>query len=411
MWRCIRRWRDWAMNEIVTPHRITSQPRSMYCSSEKAGLVLQNQPIPWGAEAVLVEALLKLPNAARKKGDFSLRLPGQDPIPAESIRKDDATDRHRLFFRFPPPAASVTGELLWRTHSLGKIDLAVLGPEEFIQDLRIHLATLFVSVGGKSVAAQAFVASQCKGLAATAVVKSSTGLAPLLDLDLKVAFRWDRDGVVDEVRVPLVVSQLAGREALVSVTPTNWPKRSGDWSIAWIVGEQTLAQQRVKALSPKVFTDSLRIVDTRFVIEGEKSGLRIVRHLPPLGELRRAGPCFLVSSREAGVAGVVHFEVNAQVPDAVQTPAVLEQTVLVTDGPTLVSPGMLDVADLAQIAGFELRHQNRILGCLPLCPVPHATITGEGGFKPPSDFLWNPTAEEELLEKLTKLMDVDRGRG
>ncbi|MCE9529700.1 MAG: hypothetical protein K8T89_00950, partial [Planctomycetes bacterium] len=82
----------------MTPHRMTSQPRALYCSSEKAGLVLENQPIPWGAESVLVQALLRLPPSARKKADFTLRLPGQAPVAAESIRKEN-DDRFRIFFR------------------------------------------------------------------------------------------------------------------------------------------------------------------------------------------------------------------------------------------------------------------------------------------------------------------------
>src|SRR6188768_3431435 len=110
MWHWIKHWRDWAMNEIVTPHRMASQPKSLYFSCEKAGLILQNQPIPWGAEAVIVEALLRRTTTARKKTDYTLRLPGYDPIPAESIRSDDSSDRFRVFFRFPPPEASTVGE-------------------------------------------------------------------------------------------------------------------------------------------------------------------------------------------------------------------------------------------------------------------------------------------------------------
>lgn len=72
MWHWIKHLRDWAMNDIVTPHRIVSQPQAIYFSCEKSGMVLHNQPIPWNAEAVLVEAILRLPAAARRKADFSL---------------------------------------------------------------------------------------------------------------------------------------------------------------------------------------------------------------------------------------------------------------------------------------------------------------------------------------------------
>ncbi len=408
MWHWIKHWRDWAMNEIVTPHRIASQPQSLYFSCEKAGLILQNQPIPWGAESVLVEALLRLPPTARKKADFSLRLPGYDAIPAESIRKDDVSDKHRLFFRFNPPAASTTGEVFWRHHPLGKIELPVLTPDEFAGELRIHLPTVFVDVGGQNVAATSFVANQCKGVTASAIIRSPTGLAPLLDLGLKVVFRWERSGRADEVSIPVVASQLNGKEALVAAAPPKMPRRPGEWTISWMVGERLLNCQRVRALSAKAFVDSLRIVDTRFVIESEKSQLRLVRQLPPLNEIHKAGPCFLVSSKEAGMAGLANLQITAQVTGGLQAPPVMEHSVLLTDGPTLISPVLLDVAELVHVTAFELRHKKRALGSLPLSPVPLATLTGEGGFKPPSDFLWSNVAEEELLDRLAKLMDVDR---
>src|SRR5215475_159932 len=112
MWHWIRRSRDWVMNEFVTPHRLASQPQALYYSCEKGGLVLQNQPIPWGAESVLVEALLRMSSpVSRRKADYTLRIPGAATVAAETLRKDEATDKYRLFFRFHPPFASTTGEL------------------------------------------------------------------------------------------------------------------------------------------------------------------------------------------------------------------------------------------------------------------------------------------------------------
>jgi hypothetical protein len=398
------------MNDLVTPHRLASQPQALYYSCEKGGLVLQNQPIPWGAESVLVEALLRLPPSARRKADYTLRVAGAAAVTAETLRKDEATDKYRLFFRFHPPLVSSVGELFWRHHSLGKIDLPVLSADEFLGDLRVHLPTIFVHIGGKNVAAQTFVASQCKGITATAIVRSSTGLAPLMDLGLRVVFRWERSGWSDEVPVQLVAAQLAGKEAMVSVSPPKLPRKAGEWSISWLAGEKMLATQRVRTVSPKTFLDSLRLVDARFVTRSEKTGLQVCRQLPPMNGIEKAGPCFLVASREAGMAGVVHLRITAESMNSSAPPSA-EQTVLVTDGPTLVTPPLLDSSELAHLATFELRHKKRLIGCLPLSPVPSAQLTGEGGFKAPSDFLWNNVAEEELLERLTRLMDVDRGKG
>ena len=62
------------------------------------------------------------------------------------------------------------------------------------------------------------------------------------------------------------------------------------------------------------------------------------------------------------------------------------------------------MADLDQVTGFELRHQNRILGSMSISPIPSAHFTSEGGFSAPANFNWSPLAEDELAHRLGKLM-------
>ena len=64
MWPWIKLWRDWAMHDLWPLYRIGPQPQALHFSYEKAGLIVHDQPIPWNAEAVLVEATLRLPPAA-----------------------------------------------------------------------------------------------------------------------------------------------------------------------------------------------------------------------------------------------------------------------------------------------------------------------------------------------------------
>jgi hypothetical protein len=77
--------------------------------------------------------------------------------------------------------------------------------------------------------------------------------------------------------------------------------------------------------------------------------------------------------------------------------------VLITDAPTAFAPALYSTADLSRAGGFELRLYKRVLGTISLSPVPPATITSEGGFKPPPNFTWTVTAEEELLDRLGRL--------
>ena len=404
MWPWIKRWRDWLMNDLLPLYRIGAQPQALHYSYEKAGLVVNDQPVPWNAEAVLVEATLRLPPSARRKSDFQLRLPFHDPFPAEDLRRLEGDDRYRVLFRLAPPGVTVSAEVLFRDHVLGQLTLPFLSRDDFLQALRVQMPTLFVRLGEESIACQTFISNQCRGLLASGMLTSPTSLVPLLDLDLQVEFRCERTGLVCQIPVALCSSQLAGRQALVTVAPRRYPRRQGTWTATWLLGGKPLATQRVRGISLAKFRRSLRISDTRFVVQND-GPVRLTRQTPALDRGGRVGPCFLVSSGEPGMAGVCRLQVKAQVPDAVQAPLLLEQEVLITDGPTMVAPGTLNASDLEQVTGFELSLKGRTLGVLSLHPAPTATFTSEGGFKAPQEFLWSAAAEEEMTERLNRLLE------
>ncbi len=409
MWPWIRRWRDWLMREPWPLSRGAAVPRALYFSWERAGLLVSGQPIAWCAEAVLVEALVRLPAAGnRHKGDFCLRLPAREPVPAEQLRRVEGEEHYRIHFRLPPLPATTTAELLFRERVLVQMTLPVLSREEFVGQLRLEMPTLLVRLGSESVACQTFVASQCRGLLASAVLSSPTSLAPLIDLDLEVEFRCERAGLAYRVPVRLSMSQLQGKSALITVAPPRQPRRLGAWTATWSVGQHVLARQRVRGISQKAFQRSLRISDTRFVVQSRSGPFRLVRQPPAQDGQTRVGPCFLVASGEPGMAGVCRPQVVALVAGAVQPPLLLDQEVLITDGPAMVAPGTLDAGDLGQVSGFELRIGTQVLGMLPMCPVPAATFTGEGGFHAPPDYTWTAAAEEEMNDRLNRLLE---GRG
>jgi hypothetical protein len=52
--------------------------------------------------------------------------------------------------------------------------------------------------------------------------------------------------------------------------------------------------------------------------------------------------------------------------------------------------------------------KGKVLHTLSLCPAPTATFNSEGGFKTPLEFTWSAAAEEELSDRLNKLIE---GRG
>ena len=133
--------------------------------------------------------------------------------------------------------------------------------------------------------------------------------------------------------------------------------------------------------------------------------MRLARQLPTKDEVSRAGPCFLVISREPGMAGVCTFQVRVPGIDLPKSPLVFDQEVLITDGPTVVAPGTLEADHLPHIDSFELQLKGQTLGVLTTRPIPSASFTPEGGFKSCQEFVWSPAADEELQDRLTRLME------
>jgi hypothetical protein len=407
MWPWIKRWRDWAMTDLWPLPRHTAQAQSMHYSYEKAGLVIDSQPIPWNADTVVVECLARLPvSASRRKEDFLLRIPGAEPIALDTLRREENQERHRLFFRFPPPRQSTNAEVVWRHHRLGELTLPILARDEFVQKLALQHPTLSVQLGANTVACQAFVSTQCRGLVAGAVLTSPTSLVPLADMDLHVDFRRENADSGKHVAVRLSSSQLKGKQALVTVAPQKFRCTAGTYVATWRLGEYTLTAQKIKAISKGAFLRSLRVSETRLVVQNTKGEVSLARQLPPLDGLARIGPCFLVSSSEPGMAALCPLRVCALLAGGMQSPVLLEQELLVTDGPAPFVPGTLDAVEVAQMMGFDLRVANRSLGSFPLAPAPVAAFDAEGGFRPPPDYGWSTAAEDQLQERLAKLLET-----
>lgn len=404
----IKHWFDWVVGELLPPARPRSTGQSAHIRYEKAGVTAAGPSIPWNADAVVAEFPLRLQPAARHKADYLLRFPGQPPIAPEVLKRDDADERlYRIFFRFPPPTASTSAELLWKNRLLTTVSVPVLSVEDYLGTLTFANPTVTVRIGGRSIAASTFVASQCRGLTAAAVLRSPSGLAPLADLGMTVAFREHRTGTEQVVSVPLTAGQLASREALVSATAPKSPRKVGDYSAIWRIGSRPMNAHALTAISAARFAQSLRLSDARFAVIDPFGTVRTLRQPPPGGI--PFGPFFVLASRELGAAGLADLAVFPVMPKGSETGLPLfRESVLVTDGPTAFVPGPVEASTLGGAAGFELRLRSRVLGVLAFCPAPAATFDGEGGFKPPPDFAWSSAADEELTDRLLKLMKDPR---
>ena len=402
MWRSMRRWIDWVLDELLPLVRTRRSGFTVHLGYDAGGQTHMEQPVPWSADAAVVEVVLRLPLAARRKGDFSLLVSGHSPIPAEAIRPD-TEECHRISFRFPVPALSTVAELQWKQQPVAPIPISILAADDFLSGLTLTNTTIAVRLGLQTLPIHSFVVEGCKGLIASTIVQSTHTLAPLIDLGLSVEFTNERTGHVYTAAVPLAASQRESRQSLCTAVCPRVPRRPGSWLVRWKAGDRVLSVARIEAVAARRFEDGVRLLDTRFAVADDAGPLRLVRLPPSVGAHTRVGPCFLIAGSEAGTAGLCRFAVFAVLPGVPQAAQLLEDVVLVTDAPTVFAPGLVESPDLSRISAFELRLNGRVLGTVALSPVPHAALTAEGGFKPPHDFDWTPAAEDDLLKRLGQL--------
>lgn len=380
--------------------RARPRPLSAAVGYERAGGTRWDAPIPWTADAAVIDVLVRQPVAARRKTDFAFRLPFAT-FPADSIRPD-LDDRCRVTFRFPVPLDTVRGDLLWRGRVLATLPVHVLTPQSFLSGLALANATVSARLGGSTVAVSGFVPEGCEGLFAAAVLRCNSPLAPLAELGLKVSFHEEASGQLHAVPVLLTAAQLARAEAIAVAACPAVPRAPGGWWVTWSAGERALSTQRVHALPADRFESGVRLLEARFVVVEADGTSRTVK-LPPTAGAERVGPCFVLTGSESGAAALCRFEVtgvSSGQPDAALSCAA---EAVVTDGPSVFVAALFDAASLERASGFELRLNGRLLGLASLRPVPSAVLTGEGGFVPPPEFTWTGAADDELADRLKRL--------
>jgi hypothetical protein len=315
-----------------------------------------------------------------------------------------------VLFRLPVPESSSLATIRWREHSLGAIETPVIGVKEMVDAVTLDMPTLHASLAGHAVACRAVITGQAKNVLASAVIRSASLLAPLHDWRLRVQIAKD-DAEIGVVYVPLTSAEMRQRQTLLTALLPKM-RITGSYEISWHLASRCLATQRVRVVSKRVFLRSLRVSAARFHLEAASGARHCVRALPGrdgklfLDGIRSITPVFYVSSSQAGVAGLAPFTLRALV-DGVVTTLAIEKDVLVTDGLRAVALATVPAAKIGQIKHFSLATGDTTLGNLSLAPAPTADFTSEGGFAPLEDFLWSPAAEEQLHERLGKLLDDD----
>ncbi len=235
---------------------------------------------------------------------------------------------------------------------LGQLTLPFLSREEFLQNLRLQLSSLFVKIGSENVACQTFVASQCRGLLANAILTSPTSLARCSISSFKWSFAASAVGRA--IERPLVCPALnwPAVRTLIAVMPQRHPRRIGGWTATWLLGDRPLATQRIRAISQQQVHPLTSLIGHAVRGPGRQRPLAFWRgrRFAVRKEPVRVGPCFLVSSSEPGMAGLpCTLRMVAQVPKLRPTAAPTG-----TGGPHHRwsrdggSRYTLDVADLAQ---------------------------------------------------------------
>jgi hypothetical protein len=409
MWLAVKQFSTWALRKlyVLCPWLDGPRVRRIEVGYEKAGLAIHGEPIPWNADAVIIDVFVWFPVVrSGAKSDFFLDVPGDPPLLPLSQLPVEGEETTRIQFRMPVPHRTLRISLFWRSSLLGQLTLPILNREEFLRNLKIEAATLFARLGEQQVPCETVVEGQCRGLTASALLRSPSSLLPILDLRFAIDFTLRRTRQTFTLPVTLTSSQLAAHETLVSVNLPQGLRLDGTATLEWTVSGIPFARNEVRAISEEQFRDSVYLIDSRYVYCDQNGATGYSRYLFLQDGICRLGPCFLVASREHGVAALHSLQVRVQYKDADTPPAYVEQDVLITDGPSIFVPLTTTPEQFQRFSAFDLYHNGEHLGQLSLCTRDVAQFTSEGGFLAPEDYPWTPIAEEELADHLRKLMEV-----
>lgn len=387
----------WVRDNLLRP-----RPRALSAAVgyERAGFTRWGEPVPWTADAALVEVRLQVRPSARRKHDFALRMP-HGTFAADSLRAEtDGTCR--ACFRFPVPPDSGTAEVLWKGGQLATVPVRAVWPASFLASLSLGAFEIAARFGDATATVSAFVPAGCDALFASAVLRAPDGFQPLSELGLEVRFRCDATGTAFALPVRLSAYQLARTEVLATVACPAVPREPGTWCVTVAAGARDLAVRRLHVLARERFDCGVRVAETRFAVREANGTVRFAK-VPELAGAERAGPCFVLCGSEPGAAARCRFELVAVPTDPFAPPLVQEADAVVSDSPAPFVPALFDAAELEQYGEFELRLNDRLLGVASLRPVPRAALTAEGGFAPPDEFAWSSAAEEELAARLRRL--------
>jgi hypothetical protein len=152
-----------------------------------------------------------------------------------------------------------------------------------------------------------------------------------------------------------------------------------------------------------LFFEPVQLIELRFDVGG-----RLRRTLPMPNEAEVVRPVVVVASGEPGMAGLAAFRLIGAGPGIESHPLTPPTRALITDHPTSLVFDELDVKSLAAMTTLELRSRGVVIGSVSLSPRPTAQLTPEGGFEPMPDYAWTQSAEDELSERLGRLIDEPR---
>lgn len=407
MWCSDKSWQHGWTRSFMTRWKLFRGPHleAARFGYEKAGRTVYDEPIPWNADAPLVEVRLWCPEKQQPhKEDFRLEQAHALPIPAHSCRCLEP-DVYVVAFRLPALNGRTTVTPCWRSRELTQLTLPYLSADEFFSQLRLEVPTIQAQLNGAWLPCRAVVASQYDGLQVGGLLTSPTSLLPLADLGLTVTFS---NTLTHETVVQAVTHlgcQQGERRALLGIIWPELPLDPGTWAVHWSAGGHALASQMLRILSRAAFERSLYLVDSCYLYQDPRGVRTFSSTLPARERVLRLAPCFRFASQEPGLVAVCNLEIRAHRQRLAGQPLLhrLPQ-VLTTDAPTLVQLPYLEVEEFEQIEAFELFGAERSLRVLPARPRPVATFTPEGGFLLPAEPDWTHISDEDVSDRLRDLM-------
>lgn len=379
--------------------------QSITIGYEIQGLRIDRALIPWNADSLLVEMLIRFPpKSPCAPKDFLITMGDDDPLIGNEIQitSEGEFNSGKVLFRADPPVKNVTAKVYIKNKLRHEMAIPFLSREKFLKGLSFNQASLSCLYDQGAVACKSYYPAGIRNMSIGGIIKSVHGFEPLLGTTLALALTMGKNKKI----LPWTPNIPQAGEAMIPLTIPlgTFPRKMGVLESSLLVDGEEIGGGKFQGLSTPEFLRTIEILRAGFVVWNENNMPHLWDNLDSLKAGHRFGPTFWLHSDLQDCVGLADGKINGYLHGSVQPMTLWEGKIPITHVPRLFSPLSMASTHFQELKLFELVIARHPVSRISLASKPKAIFTNEGTIASPVSMdSESPISNKDLLKKLNSL--------